>query len=164
MSVLILADEDDPTASRVAAELTGRGVQVHAIDPAAFPQDLSLAATIEPGTAWAGTVAGEFSLEVAAVHAIYYRKPTQFRLPESMSGPERLFAYGEARRGFGGVLLALGHCLWVNDPLAAARCEYKPVQLAAAVAVGLPIPPTLISNDPERAYRWATDLGRPGHI
>ena len=37
MSVLILADAQDVTAGRVAAELTGRGVQVHGVDPAGFP-------------------------------------------------------------------------------------------------------------------------------
>ncbi|WP_279473315.1 hypothetical protein [Actinomadura darangshiensis] len=43
-----------------------------------------------------------------------------------MSSPERAFTYGEARRGFGGVLTALQDCLWVNDPMAAIRAEYKP--------------------------------------
>lgn len=78
-----------------------------------------------------------------------------------MSGPELAFAYGEARRGLGGVLAGLKHCLWVNDPMAAARAEYKPIQLAAATQVGLHIPDTLITSDPESAYAWAKNLGRP---
>lgn len=57
--------------------------------------------------------------------------------------------------------MALGDCLWVNDPVAAARCEYKPVQLAAAVAVGLAIPPTIITSNPQHAHDWAINLGRP---
>lgn len=84
-------------------------------------------------------------------------------MDDRMSAPERAFAYAEARRGFGGVLTALGvsGCLWVNDPVAAARAEYKPVQLAAASACGLAIPETLITSDPQAAYAWAMDLGRP---
>jgi glutathione synthase/RimK-type ligase-like ATP-grasp enzyme len=78
-----------------------------------------------------------------------------------MSGPEQVFAYKEARRGFGGVVQALPRCLWVNYPLAAARTEYKPVQLAAAVSCGLTIPETLISSDPQSAYDWAKNLDRP---
>lgn len=163
MSVLILADAEDPTAGRVAAELAGRGVQVHAVDPAGFPQRLRLAAAIEPGAAWSGCIGDITGAEVdlAGVRAVYYRKPTQFRMPDGMSQPERLFAYGEARRGFGGVLMALGECLWVNDPVTAARCEYKPIQLAAAAAVGLPIPPTIITSDPRHAHQWAMSLRRP---
>jgi hypothetical protein len=59
------------------------------------------------------------------------------------------------------VLIGLGDCRWVNDPVAAARCEYKPVQLAAAAAAGLAIPPTIITSSPQHAYDWATSLGRP---
>jgi ATP-grasp ribosomal peptide maturase len=161
LTVLILADEADTTADRVAAELAGRGVAVHTFDPADFPVKLTLAAEIGPGSAWWGTIGGDLAVDLAAVHAIYYRRPTQFKVPGGMSGPEKLFAYSEARRGFGGVLQALGGCRWVNDPVAAARCEYKPVQLAVAVEVGLTIPPTLITSEPERAHGWATALGRP---
>jgi hypothetical protein len=57
--------------------------------------------------------------------------------------------------------MALTGCLWINDPMAAARAEYKPVQLAAASAVGLRIPDTLITSDPDAAYRWARNLGKP---
>lgn len=159
--MLILADPEDQTARRVAAELAGRGTAVNVFDVADFPVKLTLAAEIGPGRAWSGQIGGDCRIDLAEVSAVYYRKPTQFRLPEGMSGPERVFAYGEARRGFGGVLQALAGCLWVNDPVAAARCEYKPVQLAAAAAAGLSVPPTLITNEPSQAHVWARNLGRP---
>jgi glutathione synthase/RimK-type ligase-like ATP-grasp enzyme len=161
MSVLILADDEDQTARRVAAELAGRGAAVDVFDMADFPLKLTLSAEIGTGRAWAGRIGGACRLDLAGISAVYYRKPTQFKMPEGMSGPERVFAYGEARRGFGGVLQALAGCLWVNDPVAAARCEYKPVQLAAAAAVGLAVPPTLITNEPAQAHAWAQELGRP---
>ncbi|WP_236700485.1 ATP-grasp ribosomal peptide maturase [Allosalinactinospora lopnorensis] len=94
------------------------------------------------------------------MRSVYYRRPTQFALEEGMSGPERRFAYGEARFGFGGVLQALD-CLWLNPAVATAAAEYKPRQLAAARQCGLRIPRTVITNDPEYAYAWASDLGRP---
>lgn len=164
MAVLILAHEHDTTAERVAAELAGRGVPVEWVDPADFPTTASFTAEIGPGRPWSGTFTHPergAAVELADVVSVYYRHPSQFQLPEGMSGPEQVFAYGEARRGFGGVLQALGGCLWVNDPVAAARCEYKPVQLAVAAAVGLTIPETIISSEPERAHRWASGLGRP---
>lgn len=159
--MLILADKADTTADRVAAELAGREVPVHTFDPASFPLKLTLTAEIGLGRTWQGVIGGELGIDLATVRAIYYRRPTQFKMPDGMSGPEKLFAYSEARRGFGGVLQALSDCRWVNDPVAAARCEYKPVQLAAAAEVGLTIPPTLITSEPERAYAWAAALGRP---
>jgi hypothetical protein len=91
------------------------------------------------------------------------RRPTQFKMDERMTSPERVFAYSEARYGFGGVLTALRQsgCLWVNDPLAAMRAEYKPVQLTEAARVGLNIPKTIIASDPQEAHTWAKALGRP---
>ncbi|MET8864284.1 hypothetical protein ABZW11_15185 [Nonomuraea sp. NPDC004580] len=84
-------------------------------------------------------------------------------MDERMSSPERAFAYQEARYGFGGVLSALRQsgALWVNDPMAAMRAEYKPVQLAMAARIGLNIPKTTITSDPQKARAWAKDLGKP---
>ncbi|HCU93946.1 MAG TPA: hypothetical protein DHU96_14970 [Actinobacteria bacterium] len=165
-TVLILTDEADQAASQVAAELAVRGVPVIRLDAADFPGKIAMAATITSGHAWAGplTCGGNELVELSQVGAIYCRRPTQFQMNERMSAPERAFAYGEARRGFGGALAALGldgRCLWLNDPVAAARAEYKPVQLAAAASAGLAIPPTLITSDPQAAHTWATDLGQP---
>lgn len=129
-SVLILTSADDPTAGRVAAELTGRGVPVITIDPSEFPLTVSMSATIGTGRGWDGAlVTARGGLDLTSVGAIYTRRPTQFVMDPRMSDPERAFAYGEARRGFGGVLVALGldHATWMNDPLAAARAEYKQI-------------------------------------
>jgi ATP-grasp ribosomal peptide maturase len=164
-TVLVVTDDEDRTASRVTAELALRGVPVARLDATDFPTRVSMSAEIATGAAWAGTLTeidtGRVLVDLADVGSVYYRRPTQFELPEGMSRPEQLFAYSEARRGFGGVMQALGGALWVNDPVAAARAEYKPNQLAAAAAVGLSIPQTIITNEPERAHRWAKELGRP---
>ncbi|MGH3392196.1 MAG: ATP-grasp ribosomal peptide maturase [Actinomadura sp.] len=164
-TVLILTDESDRTADRVAAELDLRGTPVARLDAAWFPAAVRLTARIGAGRPWSGRVADISTdrrlVDLSDVAGVYYRRPTQFTVDERMSGPERLFAYAEARRGFGGVLQALAGCLWVNDPVAAARCEYKPVQLAAATVCGLRIPETIITSDPRQAHAWASRLGRP---
>lgn len=165
MTVLILTDERDWTGDRVAVELAGRGVPAMRLDPADFPTRVSLTAGVGTGRSWSGSIVdrqtGRDLVRLDDVRAVYYRRPTQFRLEEGMSGPEQVFAYREARRGFGGVVQALRHCLWVNDPVAAARTEYKPVQLDAATASGLTLPETVITSDPQHAHDWAKSLGRP---
>ncbi|MQA98282.1 MAG: ATP-grasp ribosomal peptide maturase [Streptosporangiales bacterium] len=163
MSVLVLAHDSDRVADRVAAELAGRGVPVARLNPSSFPQQLSMQAQITRFGPWQGGLrsAGGEAIDLGRVHAVWQRRSSQFVMDEQMSGPERAFAYGEARRGLGGVQAALAGCLWVNDPMAAARAEYKPVQLAAATGVGLDIPDTLITSDPEAAHAWAVRLGGP---
>jgi ATP-grasp ribosomal peptide maturase len=166
-AVLILAAPtfDDPTADRVAAELALRGVPVICMDAAQFPTQIALTATIRSGERWQGRLTavndGHEVVRLTNVGAVYFRHPEQFILDERMSPPERVFAYREARGGFGGVVQALADARWVNPPVAAARCEYKPIQLAEAARVGLEIPDTLITSDPQAAYDWAKSLGRP---
>src|SRR5436190_13250110 len=130
MAVLILAHESDAVADRVGVELAVRGVPVVRLNPSAFPRRLSMDARISSDRQiWTGrlsTADGEV-IELADIRSVWQRRASQFVMDEHMSAPERAFAYGEARRGLGGVLAALGRCLWVNEPMAAARAEYKPV-------------------------------------
>jgi ATP-grasp ribosomal peptide maturase len=163
VTVLALTTDSDSVADRVIAELALRGVPVARLDQAAIPLTVSLDGRIATGRPWTGRLFTENGtlVDLADVRAIWHRHTKQFVLDEGMSGPEKAFAYGEARRGYGGILAALPGCLWVNDPMAAARAEYKPVQLAAATAAGLRIPQTIITSDPNTAYDWARQLDRP---
>lgn len=167
MTVLILTHAEDRTADRVAAELALRGVPVARIDQADIPLRVAVDGRIGPRSQWCGQMrdrqSGAVIADLASVRSVWHRHTRQFVVDPRMSGPEKVFAYGEARRGYGGVLAALGinGCLWVNDPVAAARCEYKPVQLQAAASCGLRIPETIITSDPAAATDWAATLGRP---
>jgi ATP-grasp ribosomal peptide maturase len=157
--VLIIAAADDWPTDRVVVELERRGVEVFRMDTADFPQRLALAGRIDQGQAWTGVLTTEHrTVELSRVGAVYYRAPGAFRFPEGMSGPEERFAAAQARAGLGGVLSALD-CRWVNHPTAMARAEYKPVQLAAARACGLTIPPTLITNRAEDVRTFAAATG-----
>lgn len=163
MTVLVLTSEGDSAADRVIAELAVRGIRVARLDQAAIPLRVALDGRISTGRPWSGRLFGTDGTlaDLADVRAVWHRHTKQFVLDEEMSGPEKAFAYGEARRAYGGILAALSNCLWVNDPMAAARAEYKPVQLAAATAAGLRIPQTIITSDPRTAYNWARQLARP---
>jgi ATP-grasp ribosomal peptide maturase len=163
VSVLALTTDSDSVADRVIAELALRGVPVTRLDQADIPLRISLDGRISTDRPWSGRLFGADGtlVDLADVRAVWHRHTKQFVVDEDMSGPEKAFAYGEARRGYGGILAALSGCLWVNDPMAAARAEYKPVQLAAATAAGLRIPQTIITSDPHTAYDWARQLGRP---
>ncbi|MEU6332768.1 ATP-grasp ribosomal peptide maturase [Streptomyces sp. NPDC047049] len=156
--VLIVAAADDWPTDRVVVELEARGVEVFRMDTTDFPQRLTLGARIDQGQAWTGEFTTEHrTVELSRVGAVYYRAPGAFRFPEGMSGPEERFAAAQARAGLGGVLSAL-ECRWVNHPTALARAEFKPVQLAAARACGLTIPPTLITNRPDDVRAFAAGL------
>ncbi|HEX5496917.1 MAG TPA: ATP-grasp ribosomal peptide maturase [Mycobacteriales bacterium] len=147
-TVLILTQPFDVSADYVVAELQSRAAPVFRCDPGDFPRSLVLAA--ELGDTWTGglRLPGR-SLRLGDIGCAWYRRPTRFEFAEALSPEERRWATHEARLGVGGVLAGLPR--WLNHPSDIARAEFKPVQLRAARATGLSVPPTLITNDPEAA-------------
>lgn len=153
MTVLILADEFDPSADRMVLALREREIPVCRIDTGWFPSRLSLDARLRNGR-WTGLLrAPERTVELEDIRSIWYRSPSAFRFPTELSAAERNHAFMEAKVGLGGVLSSLP-VLWVNHP-ARMAAAYKPVQLAVAGRCGLTTPDTVITNEPEAARRFA---------
>jgi len=102
--------------------------------------------------------------EIAELDAIWWRRVYQQQLPhEAVTEPELLrLATAEWRGALLGALLGEFHGAWLNDPYAGRRAEHKIVQLRAAQAVGLRIPPTYVGQDPLalRAFCAEHGLGR----
>ncbi|MEU1792501.1 ATP-grasp ribosomal peptide maturase [Streptomyces sparsogenes] len=163
MTVLVLTRPDDPTADLVIAELNGRSVPVHRLDPADFPEALTMAARIGPDrTSWAGALRGQHrDLFLADVRSVYYRRPGTFRLHPEMGEQDAAWAHAEAKAGFSGLVSSLP-CLWVNHPHRNALAGQPPVALATAARSGLTVPRTLITNDPGEAREFVAAL--PGQV
>ncbi|MCC3768179.1 ATP-grasp ribosomal peptide maturase [Streptomyces sp. UNOC14_S4] len=164
MTVLVLTRPLlDATADLVISELHERGVPVHRLDPGEFPQELTVSAYLDDGGEdWRGTWRGQHrDLTLEDITAVYYRRPGRFRLHPSLSAGDARWAFEEARHGFGGVLSSL-RCTWVNHPWRNALADYAPHALAVARRCGLPVPRTLITNDPEQAHAFVRTL--PGGV
>lgn len=159
-TVLVLTATDDPTADAVITELGRRNAGVIRMDTGDFPVRLRMAA-VNRSDAWTGRLwTDDGAVDLATIRAVYYRRPTRFRLPESLSDGDAVFAAAEARFGLGGVLAALD-AQWVNNPVRAAAAEYKPLQLRIAAQVGLRVPRTLITNDHRAAVAFAEEADGP---
>lgn len=156
MSVLVLADERDPSADAMVLELQERGVEVHRLDTAWFPAQLSLSARLRGG-GWAGHLCtGHRTVELEAIHAIWYRSPKAYRFPPELNTVELDHAKVEAKYGLGGVLMSLP-VLWVNHPSRLADSAYKPFQLAVAARCGLNVADTLITNSKASVESFANE-------
>ncbi|MGH3875299.1 MAG: MvdC/MvdD family ATP grasp protein [Pseudonocardiaceae bacterium] len=155
--VLIVSGRDDWSAKQVATQLETRMFPYAWLDPADFPTRVGITARL--GRGWTGEVAtpdGVFCWE--EITAVFYRRPRDFDMPSSMSGPERRFARAQARVGLGGVLASLP-ARWINHPSALADCEYKPRQLSLARTVGLRVPATIVTNVPDEVRGFAAEYG-----
>lgn len=160
--VLVVTYSLDPTADYVLRELNTRGVPFWRTDLADFPTRTTMTAELRPDGQWGGTMYDELrGVDLSELRNVWWRKPTAFSFPATMSEPERHFAASQAKRAVSGVLGSLPDVLWVNRPERNADCT-KPAQLAVAVEAGLHVPETLITNDPAAVAPFADKCG--GHI
>jgi glutathione synthase/RimK-type ligase-like ATP-grasp enzyme len=153
---LVLTQPEDVTADVLLSKLDEDGVPYLRLDPASFPMSAQLSGWWEGGRFVAALRAatGE-DVDLSGVRSVWYRRPGDFRFAEGMSPSTLQFAAAETRQAFSGVLLALD-ALWINDPAREARAAIKPLQLRVAQEVGLTVPRTLVTNDPEAAREFLT--------
>ncbi len=153
MTVLILAQEFDPTADAVVEALAQRHVPVFRTDLSDFPSRLWLDAQLREGR-WTGRLwTDQRGVELDGVRSIWNRNPSSYAFPASMTAVERDFAYREAKLGLGGVLASLD-ALWANHPNRCADAIFKPYQWKVAAESGLLVTDTVITNDPASALRF----------
>ncbi|MGW6456684.1 ATP-grasp ribosomal peptide maturase [Streptomyces sp. NPDC055078] len=160
-AVMVVTSLDDVTSDLVIEELNDLGARVVRVDPADIGPDLVMGAALGP-QGWAGSVTtASRTVALEEIGAVYYRRPSPWRMPrlEGVSEQTRAFAAAEAKHGLGGVLTNIRGCRYVNHPAAVTRAEFKAAQLQTAVGIGLVVPPTLITNDAERARTFAAEHG-----
>lgn len=158
MTILVLTRPNDGTAGSVVAELERRGATVARGDMGDFPLEVKMVASLTDHQQWRGSLnIGGKSVPLEEIRAIYYRRPTGFRLPDYLSSEQQRFAKAEARRGLGGLLLTLP-TRWVSHPSRVADAEFKPLQLQVAAKCGLRVPHTLLTNDEARAREFAEQM------
>ncbi|MEV0823868.1 ATP-grasp ribosomal peptide maturase [Nonomuraea rubra] len=158
--VLVVARLDDPTTDLVLDELHDRDVPVVRFDSGAdFPDEIALAAYFDRLGLTGSIETPTRHLNLSNVGAVYWRQPTPYRPSPELDADSAAWAADQARYGLGGVLAALPGAFYLNHPFRNRDAEYKPLQLATAVACGLTIPSTLITN---RLGSVDSFVSRPG--
>jgi glutathione synthase/RimK-type ligase-like ATP-grasp enzyme len=151
--IVILSYEKDLTALEIAKRLGDRNIPFLLLDPGDFPARITLAAHFV-GSHWEGTIISQGEqYELNGIKSVLYRRPTHYRADRQLPEAVKLFAENEASKGFGGILRSL-NCFWMSHPDALRAAGFKPRQLQRAAALGLSVPRTLITNDPEAARRF----------
>lgn len=154
-AVLVVTEANDITADMVIAHLNRLEVPVVRFNPADIGTELTVSACFGAGP---DPVAGHLrtssrTVRLEKVRSVYWRRPL-WPAFDSLSYADAQFAAAQVRYGLGGILYALRDCTWVNHPLRNAAADYKPAQLALARRLGLRVPPTLVTNDPDEARRF----------
>lgn len=152
MSVLIVSSPLDVHAQAVSRALAARGAAFELLDLADFPVRLRLSMHYAgAGRNFELRHGDGRAIDLSAVQSVWWRRPQPFTLPDAIVDPDaRAFAMSEANTAFHGLYQSLDAC-WINPPARDFVAGHKPYQLTVAQQLGLEIPPTLITSDPDAA-------------
>lgn len=153
MAILIVTRSSDREApAAVTRALEARGERVYRFDTDLFPTELQLTLDEDGGGQLRGP-AGVLDLE--ELTAVWYRRSaTGERIPHELDPQLRLPSVEESRRVVFGMMAALG--VFQLDALEnVRRAEHKPLQLKLARALGMEVPRTLMTNEPEAVRAFA---------
>jgi glutathione synthase/RimK-type ligase-like ATP-grasp enzyme len=151
VTVLIVTSESrhDPCVPLVARALEARGGAVVVLDLDRFPTELPLSLGI-------GAERGRIgATPLAEITAAWIRNfDVAAGLPDDMRDDHRRAARVESRSAFWALLQCLDGFL-LDPPAALLGAPAKPRQLELARAVGLDVPATLLTNDPDAVRAFA---------
>ncbi|MFI9307153.1 RimK family alpha-L-glutamate ligase [Streptomyces triculaminicus] len=103
---------------------------------------------------------GGGSIDVGDLDVVWWRRGSNFqKIPPDITNQADVEVIdNDCRTALAGMLWNDFHGTWVSDPHATAMAENKLVQLSAARAAGLPVPRTLVSQDPEEIRRFCLSI------
>lgn len=156
----------------VHSELTRAGHPVELVDTAAYPgrasltlefgnADRRLFSSDRPGAELPGTNRRDdqkVCVDLQKVGAVWWRRPQPYTLASDIEPSAAAFAYSESHEAMAGMWETID-AAWVNPPLRDEAAHHKPLQLARACEIGLPVPSTLITNEPAAAREFIARTG-----
>lgn len=157
--ILIVTSSDEPNVRRVVDYLPQE--RVFRIDTDTLLGESFSFQTDGWPPRWKLAVGGE-TISCEEIGAVWYRRPASPKASPELSKEHRLFAENEAQRFLRSLWSTLPRSgiLWMNHPSVLHEIEFnKPYQAQAAQRVGLPVPETLITNDPRSAEEFFERCG-----
>ena len=161
--VLILAQRDDKHADAVATHLFANGTGVFRFDIESYPASgtLSLRLGDRPGEPERGALRADIgALPLQDVRSVWLRPDLSEVFGLDPPGtPIAAFIRRESQSAFDGLAALLDTAFWVNRPAGLHAAASKVAQLKVAGELGLVIPRTLVTNDPDLAREFVRECG-----
>ena len=154
--ILILSTQADLHSKAVIGELHARNKTAILLDLSEFPQKFHCSWHYKNGNRPSYRLTGPDGtvIDLSQCKVIWWRRPQPFELhPEIANTSYRNFSYTEIYEAFSGMWHSLD-AFWINKPSHDDLAHRKVLQLKVAQEVGLPIPRTLITSDPNEAQRF----------
>jgi hypothetical protein len=159
-TVLIITASFDPQTDLLIAELRRRDVPCVRWNTYEFPLSSVLTYQASNGAFSAQIISDGRSVDLASIGSVWWQWDRPAGFLAELTTAERLFAEREAELALN-VLPTIGNFLWINHPIWERQANSKAAQLFAARTVGLEIPRTVITNNPDEVRRFVATSRRP---
>ena len=146
-TIVILGGEDDDHASFMHEHLAAAGCDVELLDSRWFPTAMQIAYDPASGRGSIRLPSGRL-LALAAIRSVYWRNYFGVGCPELPDADQAWIASNDSRSLLES-LLQLLPVRWVNGWQAFQLHQTKAVQFFQVRRLGVPVPPTLLTNDPQ---------------
>jgi len=158
VTVLILSNRRDAHVPPVVAELERRNANVLRLDTDTLWSESQLEFWLEEGATISGRLTTPLQqVELSDITAVWYRRPESPTFDQLGSREAIEFAQHETQAAVDNLvaLLSRPNVRWLSHPEAIRRAGGKVRQLADAATLGLKVPSTLVSGNPESVRRFA---------
>jgi glutathione synthase/RimK-type ligase-like ATP-grasp enzyme len=148
MNILILGNAKDDHAAYMHKVLTKSNVNVEYLDTSLFPRKLKMSWHPHNSQGCLHFPSGK-QLNLQDIHSVYWRNFNGISIPSVGDSQQQDIAFRDSMSVVRSLLQACpAH--WVNPWQAYQFHQEKPLQLNLAKQLGVTIPATLISNDPQQ--------------
>ncbi len=157
MSLLIITSSDDVHADYIVKKLRHSNVEVFRFHPDTLLSESKLNFASELLPHWSLAAPTVRALNLTELEVVYYRKPKPVQARSDTAPEVREFCSWEGRYYLDSFLNYLHTKLdvrWINDDRQIRVAEDKPAQLMKAKELGLMVPDTLVTTDPELAFAF----------
>jgi hypothetical protein len=158
VTTLILGVADDDHARFMLDHLRRRGDDAELLDSRSFPDACSL--SLDPASRAGGIVlpSGR-QLPLAEIRSVYWRNYAGVE-PRPLENEEQSYVAFNDARGLFESLLEWPTIRWVNGRRAFELHQTKPLALTLVAALGVPVPRTLLTNDPAEVAAFTAAVPR----
>ncbi len=157
-SILLITEQFDPNTDNLIQELLRRGIHYVRWNLDRYPQHSSLSYRAT-ATGFEGVIETDGRVvPLDHIGSVWYRTYRASGFPGHLKSVQREFAEQEAEMALAALPLVT-NWRWINHPRHHEEATRKPAQLFAAQQLGFAIPPTEISNDPDKILAFCDRCG-----
>lgn len=159
--IVIVTQKFDPHADRILAMLYDLGHAPARINTEDIPQETTFALSHDDA-GWKGVLrTQERTVPLEDVRSVWWRRPGSHDLPDTLDERDRTFCRDETAAAMRGAwALTESTAYWVSSPSRIREASKKLDQLHRAAELGLEVPRTLVSNEPDSVREFYETCGR----